>query len=227
MRFKKIFKYSVCVWTIFFSLASYSILPALALAPTLTIGILEGSALGLGALLAAGTIQKNEANRYQQQIQQTTTPDVYEDQKSQSSFMDSLKKMFSLNSRNSTCSESQKEINSVEGDCPPEKRGDPFACCSEFMNKFIKKEPRLIPKGKYAYKVSYIGRNSITHDCCLEWDSMHGRFEVFQSSNHEAFRHKGERSCAKSENLSDNICEPTHPEKMDLSGRHAPRHGCP
>lgn len=113
-----------------------------------------------------------------------------------------------------------------EGECDPELRGSPFDCCPKFMKKFGAQNS-MTPVGRNAFKVKYWGRHANSSECCFEWDSLHGRFEVYRTSNHEGVKHAGEKTCASDENLDDDLCTATHPEKADfLSRRHQPRNGC-
>lgn len=111
------------------------------------------------------------------------------------------------------------------GECDPSLRGSPFDCCPDFMRRFGASE--MSPVGRFAYRIEYWVRGGYQRRCCFEWDSMHGRFEVYERSNHNPFNHKGEKACARAEDM-DNLCQPTYPEKADqLSLRHSPRNGCP
>jgi hypothetical protein len=114
------------------------------------------------------------------------------------------------------------------GECDPSLRGSPYDCCPDFMKKFGGAGEKMNSVGRFAYRVRYFARHAITRQCCFEWDSLHGRFEVYQRGNHEPIKHLGERACARSEDLDDDICAPSFADKADLlSARHAPRNGCP
>jgi hypothetical protein len=115
----------------------------------------------------------------------------------------------------------------AEGECQPELRGDPYKCCPDFMKKFSSK--RFTKVGNNAFRIFFYGRHAATHSCCYEWDSLHGRFEVYQQGNHQPIRHRGEKACARPEDLDEeDLCTATFTEKADLlSNRHAPRNGCP
>lgn len=114
-----------------------------------------------------------------------------------------------------------------EGECQPELRGDPRKCCPDFMKK-ISKVANMEQVGENAFRLSYWLPHAINARCCFEWDSLHGRFEVYTKSNHSDFKHRGEKSCAKNEDLENDPCTANFPEKADLmSRRHAPRNGCP
>lgn len=117
---------------------------------------------------------------------------------------------------------------STVGECDPSLRGSPFDCCPDFMRKFGVDGEKMSPVGRFAYRVRYLGRHSMTNQCCFEWDSLHGRFEVYRRGNHEPVKHMGERACAREQDLDDDICSPNFSDKADLlSSRHAPRNGCP
>ncbi len=114
-----------------------------------------------------------------------------------------------------------------EGECQPDLRGDPYKCCPNFMKKFG--PGKMTSVGRNAFRVSYFGRHARNINCCLEWDSLHGRFEVYDRSNHNTGpRHLGEKACARDQDLDEeDVCSATFIEKADLlSSRHQPRNGC-
>jgi len=120
----------------------------------------------------------------------------------------------------------QRAREQSEGECDPSLRGSPYECCPDFMNKFGRSH--MTPIGNGAFRMFYYGYHASTHSCCFEWDSLHGRFEVYEQSNHGGSKHRGEKSCAEAENLDEDLCTANKMEKADLlSDRHSPRNGCP
>ncbi|PIS11096.1 MAG: hypothetical protein COT73_05810 [Bdellovibrio sp. CG10_big_fil_rev_8_21_14_0_10_47_8] len=134
-----------------------------------------------------------------------------------------LRNSFSnISSRKTTDARSQ-----ASGECEPSLRSDPFKCCPHFMKKYSA-DNSMTPVGRFAFRIRYLAKHSVTRACCFEWDSLHGRFEVYQSSNHGPAKHRGEKSCAGDADLDEDLCNANHPEKADyFSERHAPRNGCP
>jgi len=138
-----------------------------------------------------------------------------------------------------SCANEIKTSSKADGDCPPENRSNPQQCCTDFLKKF-KKENKLNKINQNSYSVLDRKGNEL---CCLEWDAIHGRFEVFHLSDGSGslklpsrsregrgfhrFQHLGERSCANPSDLNiDDLCNPSHPDKADPTGRHFPRQGC-
>jgi hypothetical protein len=134
-------------------------------------------------------------------------------------------------------SKAKTKTNTAPGECDPSKRNDPRQCCQNFMESFEGKGM----KDKKFY-ISSTGNGSwkvYSHDkpgqlCCLNWDSKHGRFEVYHKGGEgkyrdgekgDAYDHKGEMTC--SERNIDNPCEADMGDKADnATGKHAPRGGC-
>lgn len=192
--------------------------------PVIAIGVEEGVIAGIGALVAAGIISQAQADQAQLQVEDTMPRFDFDEAKAK--VEDALASLIPMNSAQKTC-ETTERSSVPEGECRPEDRDSPFRCCPKFMEKF-QKSGGLHNIGKFAYRALYFMRNARTVECCFEWDSMHGRFEVFQKSNHGPYKHLGERSCARDEDLDEDLCQATHPEKADVtSNRHAPRRGCP
>lgn len=130
-------------------------------------------------------------------------------------------------SQSSSSKKTEAAREATEGECRPGARRSPFTCCSDFMKKF-KKGNKMTQVGENAFRIWYYHGLGILRQCCFEWDSLHGRFEVFETSNHKPYKHKGEKACAREEDLSEDICDATYADKADfISDRHAPRNGCP
>jgi hypothetical protein len=101
-------------------------------------------------------------------------------------------------------------------------RGGVRECCQQYLDKF---DARLVRRsdsnGNTGYLVYEIAPNGSRRvSCCLEYDRMHGGFEIFRNR-----QHLGERGCDDLDR--DDPCA-NSPERgghaqIDRSGRHEPR----
>ena len=228
--------------------------PALLLAPEVAVGLLESMILASAAAAAVGVISQSQNQEFHNelqtdidQIQQAVRKGLNETKIMIVNAIAALGKINSHLQTAESCQVIQKVQEATQttqkpfsksnktdqarsattGECKPELRGDPFKCCPEFMKKFSNEKKAMSPVGRFAYRLEYYLKYGPVQKCCFEWDSLHGRFEIYQSSNHDGVRHVGEKACAREEDLDENICDSTFPDKADfLSRRHSPREGC-
>lgn len=212
-------------------------------APAVAIGALELLALAAAGAAAVGIISVSQNEEYQRQVDQLVA-DLREKTGNalKAVLNTSLKTINRMSSTlgMSTCGpvvaavaaitpivSSKAGRNTAPGECRPELRDSPFNCCEDFM-KTIRKKATVEQVGRNSFKVNYYTKSGNPIRCCFEWDSLHGRFEVYQSSNHtkSGVTHTGERACARESDIEDDICRANFPEKADFSGAHDPRQGC-
>jgi hypothetical protein len=222
--------------------------PAIVLVPEAAVGMLFLLAAGCTAAYEMGTITRAQNDDYQRDLHEKidaiqnavrraldTTGEAVMKAVATMIYIQSVihspyiceQKLLKVADSFSSSQKTTEARKSAVGECRPDLRGNPYNCCPNFMSKFGKGND-MSKIGENSFRVSYFGRHSIKRECCFEWDSLHGRFEVYKKGNHEPIKHMGEKSCGRDEDLSEDLCNANYPDKSDfLSSRHAPRHGCP
>lgn len=172
-----------------------AVAPAIAVAaPAAAIGALELAAVSASAALAIGIITVAENERYQQLIGQkiasikNSTKEMLE-----STIEDALTFAKTIATKTQACLPVSKEKRSLTPTC----NQSPEACCGDFLSKFTNR----IQKSRGGFRIFHSPNNNKSA-CCLEWDPVHGAFEIFDNRGN----HLGERGC---EDLSDDPCKNT------------------
>ena len=222
--------------------------PAVLLAPEAAVGMLMLLSLAVAAAYEIGTINRSQKINYQADIQSKINAIQAAVRRGLAASKDAVEHALEtivmvqavvhtpgicsqvlarqISGYFST-SKTARARQATEGECEPDLRGDPYKCCPDFMRKF-KKGGTMSWVGENAFQTIYYNRHGDTRRCCFEWDSLHGRFEVYTDSNHSTEKnHIGEKSCARSDDLDEDLCTANFPDKADfLSRRHQPRNGC-
>lgn len=88
-------------------------------------------------------------------------------------------------------------------------------CCKNFTEKFFNKKSFFNKINQYSYKLfKDVKLKKIA--CCLEWDTMHGTWEVFDHTGSWI----GERNCQE----NDDPCKPNMQNKFNNASTHKSRH---
>jgi len=180
---------------------AHAFAPALA-APVAAIGALELAEITVSAAAAIGVISITQNQEYRREISaliekvRTETGEVLKTALSEASIL--LRK---ISGRAASCGDPGSGASRNVGRfCT----SSPEACCVDYFSKFRER----MDKRRDGIRV-FRNKRFNKLSCCLEWDSMHGGFEIFD----ERGNHLGERGC---DDLSDDPC--TYSENR---GRHA------
>jgi hypothetical protein len=172
-----------------------------ALAPAAAIAILEALVYAVAAAYLIGVITRQQNEQYQSEINQMIA-DI--ERAVRNAAQQELNRIMSkatlligvINYAIRACGPSSsggtdRRAQARAAQCT----GSVESCCGDFLNKFQGRFERR--SGGYRFLDS---RRRV--QCCAEWDSVHGGFEIFDSRG----THFGERGC---EDLNDDPCRYT------------------
>lgn len=174
---------------------AHAVAPAIALAaPAAAIGALELAAVSASAALAIGVITVAQNEEYQRVIGlkiaaiKDSTKEMLD-----STIEDALAFAKSITEKNNVCKTVPQERKAHSVGCTQ----SPEACCQDFLSKFSNR----VQKTRGGFRI-FQNPNNNRAACCMEWDHVHGGFEIFDNRGN----HLGERGC---EDLSDDPCKNT------------------
>lgn len=187
--------------------------PALA-APVAAIGALELAKATVATAFAIGAISVVQRDDFQRQISDqierigTATDDVVK-----ASIEDVTVLLKTIHGKAKALCSPLKHSGDKLG---PTCKASPEECCVDFLHKFKGR----VDKERGGYKVfKGLGGKHNKVECCLEWDRLHGGFEIFDKNGN----HLGERGC---DDLSDDPCDFTKSRGSHAkpnSSNHRPR----
>lgn len=179
--------------------------------PVVAIGTLELMAAGATVALSIGIITTAQNQEFQRQITESiekikvATAEVAD--KILTDTVAMYNKMLGNKNQCFNGAGSSTQVKKCNG--PPEE------CCSDFFKKFADRSE----KRSGGFKIFKRAGNRSKVECCMEWDSVHFGYEIFDNLG----RHMGERGC---DDLSDDPCEWTKSRgthAQPASSSHRPR----
>lgn len=187
------------------------------LAPAAAIGTLELLALAAAGAALVGIITYQQNQQYQAQINQMIADiNVAVRNAAQQALIQTMTRAtlliagisLAVRACDSVTGGAERRSQARAAQCV----GSVESCCEDFLNKFRGRFERR--NGGYRFLDS---RRRV--QCCAEWDSVHGGFEIFDSRG----THFGERGC---EDLNDDPCRYTASRgthALPNSSNHRPR----